>query len=110
MDAYLNAVSTLAPNDRPNALVVVNEFALMWGSFTRQSELAIEPQSIRATELRLHRLGANALLAFYVVLTKVLADAQPPILDLISYLNNSGGLGDHEIVNQRLGLPPGKRG
>jgi hypothetical protein len=97
-NAFRDEVSTLAPNDRPNAVVVVNEFAILWGNLTQGSQALIEPQPMSATEFRLHRFGANALLAFYVVLTKVLADYQAPLLDLISYVNNSEGFGNHEAL------------
>jgi hypothetical protein len=103
LDAYLDATGTLAPNDRPNAVVVVGEFTLVWGSFAEGSDQpSIEPQPSRGTHVLLQRLGVNALLAFYMSMMKVLAAYQPPELDLIAYVNNSGGLGDHEIVVQKL--------
>lgn len=100
-NAFRDEVSTLAPNDRPNAVVVLNKFALLWGNLQQESQAIIESQPRSATELRLHRLGTNALLAFYVVLSKVLVDYQAPLLDLISYVNNSGGFGDHEALVYR---------
>ena len=101
--AYLDATTPLASNDRPNAVVVVGEFTLSWGSFSEGSEeLVIEPQPSRGTCLLLQRLGGSALLAFYLSMMRVLAAYHPPELDLFAYVNNSGGLGGHEIVVQKL--------
>jgi hypothetical protein len=103
LDAYLDATAALAPNDRPNAVVVVGEFALTWGSFAEGSDQpTIEPRPSQGTHIQLWRLGANALLLFYMSMMKVLAGYQPPALDLIAYVNNSGGLGHHEIIVQKL--------
>jgi hypothetical protein len=101
-DAYLDATAALAPHDRPNAAVVVGEFALTWGSFEEGSDQpTIEPQPSRGTHL-VELVGANALLAFYMNMMRVLAAYQPPELDLIAYVNKSGGLGPHQMIVQKL--------
>jgi hypothetical protein len=103
-DAYLEATAVCAPNDRPNAMVVVGEFTLAWGSMAEGSDqLTIEPLPSRGTYgFLLQRLGANALLVFYMTMMKVLAGYQPPELDLMAYVDNSGGLGTREIIAQKL--------
>src|SRR5260370_30837111 len=57
LDAYVKAIATLAPNDRPNAVVVVDEFALTWGSYVEESEQPIiQPEPLRGTHVLLQRL------------------------------------------------------
>jgi hypothetical protein len=78
LDAYLEAIATLAPNDRPNAVVVVGKFTLTWGSLEAGSDQpTIEPRPSRGTHVLLQRLGANALLAFYISMMRVLAGYHP---------------------------------
>jgi hypothetical protein len=103
LDAYLDATTPLAPNDRPNAMVVVGEFALSWGSFSEGSdELIIEPQPSQGTCVLLQRLGGNALLVFYLSMMRVLTAYHSPELDLFAYVDNSGGLGGHDTIVQKL--------
>lgn len=103
LDAYIEVTSTLPPNDRPNAVVVVDKFTIMWASFAEGSpEPQIHPHPLGATHVVLQLLGPSALLAFYMTLMKVLAEYQPPELDLSSYVNNGGGLGRHQVVVQKL--------
>jgi Domain of unknown function (DUF6602) len=101
-DAFLEEASKLKSYNRPNAAVVVNKFALLWSNQSEEVDALIEAQAFRATQLGFHRLEANALLAFYMVLVKALADYQPPMLNLNLYLKNGGGLGRHEVHTYKV--------
>ena len=83
LETYIDATAQLAPNDRPNALVLVNSAVLTWGSYLDEgTQPIIQPEPLRGTHVLLQRLGVNALLVFYIVLTRILDSYHPPELDL----------------------------
>jgi hypothetical protein len=102
-DAFIEATTQVGANDRPNAVVVVGKFTLMWGSYPGPFPVpVIQPEPMLGTHVFLHRAGASALLLFYRNMMKILAEYQPPELDLSAYVTASGGLGWHEIVPKEL--------
>jgi hypothetical protein len=106
-DTYLEASAALAPNDRPNAVVVVNEMTLMWGSpADNPSDSNIHLDPSQGTHLLIHHGKEDALLAFYVNLITFLAEYPAPRLDMTSYLNKGGGLDDDEITLKELPVNP----
>jgi hypothetical protein len=110
LNAYIEAASALAPNDRPNAVVVVDKFVLTWGTYIGESQdLTIHPEPLRGTHVLYQRLGTNALLVFYMVLMKILESYQPPKLDLLSYVTKSGGYGQYQLLARELSAPDGKQ-
>lgn len=106
LDTYIYATAQLAPNDRPNALVLVNSAVLTWGSYLDgEVQPIIQPEPLRGTHILLQRLGTNALLVFYIVLTRILDSYHPPELDLFSYIAKSGGYGAYELLARELPTP-----
>jgi Domain of unknown function (DUF6602) len=101
--AYLEACSGLAPINRPNALVVVNEMTVMWGTVPADLPAPrIHPDPSEGTHLLVHRSDKDALLSFYVNLMTMLREYSAPNLDLISYLNNGGGVESEDIAVREL--------
>jgi hypothetical protein len=107
LDEYLDATTTLAPNNRPNALVVVDRLTLSWGSYPAEtSQLVTEPEPLRGTHVVRQILNANSLLVFYVILMRILASYKPPEMDIMNYVVNSGGYGEYELMVRAI--PPPK--
>jgi hypothetical protein len=102
LDAYTKATASIAPNDRPNALVVVDGSAFTWGKYADSGQLIVQPEPLFGSHVVLQRLGVNALLVFYIVLMRILKSYQPPDLDLLSYISKSGGYGRYEILVQEM--------
>lgn len=105
--AYLEACAALAPNDRPNALVVVNKMTLLWGGLVgNPSEPTVCLDPSEGTHLLVHRGAEDALLSFYVNLMAMLRVYPAPDLNLISYYDKGGGLQSDELVVKELPVNP----
>jgi hypothetical protein len=102
LEEYRTAITAIAPNDRPNALVVVDRATLSWASYLDDIELTIQPEPLRGTHVVLQRLGKNSLLVFYTILLRILASYKPPELDIMNYIANSGGYGDYDLIVRSL--------
>ena len=107
LDTYLEIITSVAPNNRPNALVVVGGVVLTWGAFDGEpSQPTTQPEPLKGTHILSQRLGKNSLLVFYMVLMKILESYDPPPLDLYSYILKSGGYGDFTLLTREApGLP-----
>lgn len=99
LNEYADATVGFPPNDRPNALVVVDRLTLAWGSYPNDpANLTIQPEPLRGSHFVLQKLNKNALLAFYVILMRILTSYKPPEMDIMNYVVNSGGYGEYGIT------------
>ncbi len=96
-DEYAEAAATVSPNDRPNALVVMDHLMLSWGSYP-EGTLTTQPEPLLGTHLVLQELGTNSLLVFYIILLRILESYRPPEMDVMRYVVNSGGYGEYQMM------------
>jgi hypothetical protein len=109
LDTYLDAIASVAPNNRPNALVVVGRVVLTWGAFIGEpSQPTIQPEPLKGAHIFLQGLKKNSLLVFYVILMRILESYDPPPLDLYPYILKSGGYGDYTLLTREAPGPPGE--
>ena len=103
LEEYRAAVTKIAPNDRPNALVIVDRATLSWASYPDDTgQLTIQPEPLRGTHVVLQQLGMNSLLVFYTILLRILASYKPPKIEIMDYITNSGGYGDYGLTVRSL--------
>ncbi len=104
-DRYVAEVQALPDLDRPNALLVLDAFAITWHEGQPPNSLLL-PSPLGATFVVRQDLGENSLLVFYLTLIEALRRYQPPSLDLLEYVNAAGGVGQHQMTfSGSLGHP-----
>lgn len=95
---FLNACLTNEPGDRPDTLCVLNEFTTQWRS--NQNMVPFSGGTPHGAKNLLRYDTADAALFFYMLLLDRLVRYQPPLLELMWYLNHGGP--DIEVKDFKL--------
>lgn len=95
LQAFTEEADKLGPSDRPNSVVLINDFVIFWAMPLPGSSLPVMQFHLTPEMQPLHRpLGKDSLLIFYLALMRTIGTYQPPGLDLASYIAAGPGLGN----------------
>ena len=88
-DTFYKACLELEARDRPNAIVALNEFAILWGEETDAGpRMDVGPTA--TSQCLMVLAEENTLLFFYYVLAEFLRQYLPPPLNVGAYLRAGG--------------------
>jgi hypothetical protein len=88
LETYRQAVMELPPQDRCNALFVLDRFTIVWSIGTKPNSIQFDAPG--SGVLRSMISQEHSTLFFYVTLMGALDEYTPPLLNLIGYVNGAG--------------------